>query len=171
MNRLLALVLSLTIAGAGFSSLIVAKGDAAPDFSIFHLKGKRFNLADFKGKKAVFINIFSITCEPCKEELPFIIKLYKKYSENIEFVGIDITDPKKIDVENFVKTSGIPYPVCWDLISKTFYTRYIKGGFNMPTSIFIDIDGNINEISGVLKEDEFENILGRLMKSDKKRTD
>ncbi len=170
MNRLLAVVLVIITAGSGFSGLIVAKGDPAPDFSIFHLKGKRFNLADYKGKKAVFINIFSITCEPCKEELPFIIKLYKKYSENVEFVGIDITDPKKIDVENFVKTSGIPYPVCWDLISKTFYNRYIKGGFNMPTSIFIDVDGNIKEITGVLKEDEFENILGGV-KNDKKRTD
>ena len=84
-------------------------------------------------------------------------------------MAVDITDPKKVDVENFVKTSGIPYAVCWDTISKTFYSRYIKGGFNMPTSIFIGIDGNISLIMGVLKEEELDKILGGLLGNDKKR--
>ncbi len=169
MSRLLSLLLCVLAAGSGFSGLIISKGEPAPQFSIFNLKGKRFNLADYKGKKAVFINIFSITCEPCKEELPYIIKLHSKYKENVEFVAVDITDPKKVDVENFVKTSGIPYAVCWDTISKTFYSRYIKGGFNMPTSIFIGIDGNISLIMGVLKEEELDKILGGLLGNDKKR--
>ncbi len=171
MHRLLSALLFISIAGSCFSGLIVAKGDPAPNFSIFNIKGKRFNLADYKGKKSVFINIFSIICEPCKAELPSIIKLHSKYKESIEFVGVDISDPKKIDVENFVKASEIPFTVCWDAISKTFYSRYIKGGFNMPTSIFIDADGNIKEITGVLTEDELENFLGRLVSDDKKRTD
>ncbi|MEI7904866.1 MAG: TlpA disulfide reductase family protein [Candidatus Firestonebacteria bacterium] len=154
------LLLAFTSLNAG---LIVEKDKPAPGFSLFPLKGKRINLSTYKGNKAVLINIFSTTCEPCKEELPFLVKFYEQYKNNIEFVGITVTDTKKPEVEEFVKKFNITFPVCMDY-SKSFYKLYIKGDFNMPTTLFVNKEGIIVDIQGPLKEKQLKLILEEVAK-------
>ena len=156
----LVVLLSFTAVNAG---LIVEKGKTAPEFSIYPLKGKKVNLSSLKGKKAVLVNIFATTCEPCKEELPFMVKLYEQYKDDIEFIGITVTDTKKYEVDEFVKKYKMTFPVCLDY-SKTFYKLYISGGFNMPTNIFINKEGIIVDIQGALKETQAKKIIEELIK-------
>ena len=53
-----AFVLSLFGAGTGKAAETLKVGDAAPDFSLVGSDGKTYQLADFKGKRAVVIAWF-----------------------------------------------------------------------------------------------------------------
>ena len=66
-------------------------GKAAPDFTLSTLDGvgAKLHLADFKGK-AVVLNFWSSTCEPCTAEMPFLQSSWTRMqSQGVVFIGID----------------------------------------------------------------------------------
>src|ERR1051326_1681723 len=53
-------------------------GTQAPDFNVKDLSGKNVTLADYKGK-VVLINFWATWCEPCRQEIPWLIEMQDKY--------------------------------------------------------------------------------------------
>ena len=48
---------------------------------------------NFKGKKAVLVNIWALWCKPCVEEFPMIVKLQKEKNDlEVIFVSADFQD-------------------------------------------------------------------------------
>ena len=70
---ILAVAVCAPIAAAADAPLGVGK--PAPAIDLENLSGKKISLAQFKGKP-VFVNFFASWCQPCKLELPFIVKQY-----------------------------------------------------------------------------------------------
>ncbi|HYA85638.1 MAG TPA: redoxin domain-containing protein, partial [Nitrospirota bacterium] len=65
-------------------------GSTAPDFSFADLAGKSVSLRQLKGK-VVFLDFWAPWCDQCREELPALDALYKKYStDGLEVIGIGI---------------------------------------------------------------------------------
>jgi thiol-disulfide isomerase/thioredoxin len=65
-------------------------GSLAPEFSVKDIEGKQLSLKDYKGEKYVLIDFWASWCAPCREELPYIKELYKKYSkEGFEVISIN----------------------------------------------------------------------------------
>src|SRR5262249_38310034 len=62
-----------------------AKNQALPEFALADLQGKKWQLADLKGKVA-FINFWATWCGPCKQELPYVQKLHEQMKENRDVV-------------------------------------------------------------------------------------
>ena len=54
------------------------KGNAAPNFTLVDLAGKKVSLADFKGHP-VIVNFWATWCGPCKLEMPWFEQMYGKY--------------------------------------------------------------------------------------------
>ena len=114
----------------------------APDFSLADINGKRFDLADFKGKY-VYIDIWATWCGPCKIQIPFMKVLEKQFHDApIHFVSISLDKEKdkpiweKMVREN--KMSGV----------QLFAGRENNFGFDyqieyIPTFIILDKEGNI----------------------------
>ncbi|HKR23296.1 MAG TPA: TlpA disulfide reductase family protein, partial [Pyrinomonadaceae bacterium] len=50
------------------------KNTAMAEFDLMDLEGRKWSLADLKGKVA-FINLWATWCSPCREELPYVQKL------------------------------------------------------------------------------------------------
>ena len=78
-----------------FSAHSVQTGAVAPDFSLVDLNGETVTLEQFKGK-VVFLDFWAPWCVPCRDELPELDKLYKKYKQDgFEFIGIcmDTSEP------------------------------------------------------------------------------
>lgn len=118
-------------------------GSLAPEFSVKDINGKQLLLKDYNGKKYVLIDFWASWCAPCREELPYIKELYKKYSEE-GFEVISITQDK--DLEAWKKVILKEKIDSWrhfsivennDSILKDYYV------FGIPHKILIDKNGKI----------------------------
>jgi len=72
-------------------------GSAAPNFSLKDSDGKIISLDDFKEKQYVLVDFWASWCGPCREELPYIKELYKKYHQQ-GFEIISIAKDDKLDL-------------------------------------------------------------------------
>ena len=67
---------------------------------------------EFKGKKAVLIDVFATWCPPCIEEIPTLVELKEKYKDQFEIVSVLFEkDKTKEEIEAFMKEHGINYPI------------------------------------------------------------
>ena len=63
----------------------------APPFLLNDLDGNVISTAAYHGK-VVLINFWATWCPPCREEIPEMIGLAKKFSGNLQIIGASIDD-------------------------------------------------------------------------------
>ncbi len=75
------------------------KGNPSPKFVDYeNCEGESISLDDFKGKY-IYIDVWATWCVPCRNEIPALKKLEKKYHENnIEFISISIDNLENKEV-------------------------------------------------------------------------
>lgn len=117
------------------------------------------------GGKVVLVNFWATWCPPCRAEIPELIKLRAKYSED-DLVMIGVSVDETVDVvDEFIQTTGgmnypvyhaakdvgpafeirsIPYTVVYDAQGNQVFAR--PGGF--PVEMFENL---INKLSGAGK--------------------
>ncbi|MBU3160854.1 TlpA family protein disulfide reductase [Clostridium frigoris] len=111
----------------------------AIDFKLKDLNGKELSLSDLKGKK-VFLNFWATWCPPCKAEMPEIEKLYQETkNSNLVIVAVEIGEPLST-VKPFIDSNKYNFKVLIDPDQKVAAQYNIT---SIPTSYFIDVDGNI----------------------------
>jgi peroxiredoxin len=116
-------------------------GQEAPAFTLNDLEGKPISIKDYKGK-VVFINFWATWCPPCKEEIPSLNKLHKKYSgKDFAVIGISTDDSKKAIVK-FLKKHKVDFVIPHDKDGKIMREYKV---FSLPTSFLIDKQGKIIE--------------------------
>ena len=109
-------------------------------FNLVSLKNdnKYYSLNDFIGKPLI-LNFWASWCAPCREELPFLEKNWKKYEEKINFVGINTMDSKEEALKT-LKKYEISYLNLYDLNGKTSNNYEVTA---LPVTLFIDKKGSI----------------------------
>jgi peroxiredoxin len=117
-----------------------AAGDsAAPAFSLPARGGSTVDLAQFKGQ-VVMINFWASWCVPCRQEMPLLESMYKKYKPlGFTLIGVNV-EPEQKDAESFLKQTPVSFPVLFDAKSKVSGMYNVQG---MPTTVFIDRKGNV----------------------------
>ncbi len=130
-------------AGPGGGIGAFATGKAAPDIELTGLDGAKKKLSDFRGK-VVFLNFWATWCQPCRQEVPSIQSLYKKYLDNpdLAVVAIACDQSGTKDVEEFVRKESLTFPVYVDPQMKSA-AEYGVSGF--PETFLIGRDGKIRE--------------------------
>ncbi|MEP7254415.1 MAG: TlpA disulfide reductase family protein [Ferruginibacter sp.] len=74
---------------------VVENGKPFPSLTLIDTAGKPLSLSELKGK-VVLIDVWSSWCGPCREQIPDIRKLYKKYnSKGLEIIGISMDSDKQ----------------------------------------------------------------------------
>jgi thiol-disulfide isomerase/thioredoxin len=73
------------------------KGTPSPEFNFENHKGGT-KLSDIKGKYVILTFKYS-KCAPCRQEIPYLQKIEKKYEDKREFVSISID--QKSDYEKW----------------------------------------------------------------------
>ena len=69
---------------------------------------------DFKGKKAVLVDVFATWCPPCIKGLPVLKEVREKYKDDFEIVSVLFEkeeDKPKSEVLEFIKKHSITYPI------------------------------------------------------------
>lgn len=127
----------------------------APDFTVLDENGKEVKLSDFFGKPIV-LNFWASWCYFCKEEMPDFNEAFHN-NPDIQFLMINVTDNQRETMESakkFIGETGYEFPVLYDvqLIAAGSY-----GASGLPTTYFIDKDGNlVTYATGMLSK---ENLL------------
>ena len=145
-----------------FSAHAVQVGTLAPGFSLMDLNGKIVTLDTFKGK-VIFLNFWAPWCIPCRDELPELDKLYKKYNgKGFEVIGISM-DTSEAGIRKFMQKVPVTFPI---LIDKQGKADNAYGFTGLPSGFLINRDGVIRyRYTGFGKEDlvEYEKNIMELL--------
>jgi peroxiredoxin len=141
------------------SAQVTAPGHNAPDFVLTDLQGNLVKLSDLRGK-AVVLNFWATWCPPCKEEIPWLVDMQKRYgSQGLQIVGVSMDDGDPKDVVKFAAANSINYPVLFgeDKVADQY------GGIDyLPTTFYIDRNGVVlDRVFGEPQRDEIERNIKR----------
>ena len=125
------------------------------DLSLETLAGQTLRMADLRGK-VVLVNFWATWCGPCREEIPFLVRLAERYPDHLAIIGVSEDEGGTDMVVAFAQQHGVNYPV---VMSTPTIKRSFPGVFALPTTFVVDPDGQIVQthvglISPIILEQE-----------------
>ncbi|RUM60590.1 MAG: TlpA family protein disulfide reductase [Persephonella sp.] len=132
-----------------------------PYFKFKMEDGQVINKKNLKGKPAVMI-FWGIYCHTCRDELPRLEKIYKKYKGKVNFIAV-VVDTKDIEeVQEFKRKIKFSYPVAF-INSQTDLVKFKVIG--TPTTLVISPDLKIvKRYIGDVNSEELESRLKQYLK-------
>jgi peroxiredoxin len=125
------LAASVSLAGDG--------GGAAPDFSLPARSGKAVALKELRGQ-VVMINFWATWCGPCRQEMPLLEQMHKKYrGMGFTLLGVNV-EPDSSGAEGWLKQTPVSFPILFDRENRVSKLYNVSG---MPSSVLIDRKGNV----------------------------
>src|SRR5687768_2773756 len=83
------------IAGALMACASAATGGPAPDFTLESRGGKPLSLSQYKGQ-VVMLNFWASWCVPCRQEMPLLEGIHKKYGKmGFTLIGVNVEPDSK----------------------------------------------------------------------------
>ena len=111
----------------------------APNFTLKSLNGKNLKLSEMTGN-VVLINFWASWCGPCREEMPLLNSLHKKYEPlGFTVLGVNVEEKSK-NARGFLKDFPVDFPILLD--NKNTVSKKYKV-VAMPTTVMVDRDGNV----------------------------
>ena len=123
---------------AGSVKLLKERTEIAP-FAATDVSGNPVSTAQLRGK-VVLINFWATWCPPCREEIPALIELQKKYKDQLQIVGIAQDSGSAEDVRRFMDANGMNYPT---VLSTPAIEKLFPGVYALPTTFVLDHDGRL----------------------------
>lgn len=110
----------------------------APEFSLPSNQGKNLKLSDFHGE-VVMVNFWASWCGPCRQEMPLLEDLQKRFKKvGFTVLGVNI-DEDVADAKGLLKEIPVSFPVVFDSKNKVSELYQLDA---MPTTVMVDRKGN-----------------------------
>jgi peroxiredoxin len=156
-TRALACGLSMAFAMAAAASTI-APGATAPAFQLPSSANAPLALGDLKGQ-VVLINFWASWCGPCRQEMPVLEQLYRKYKPaGFTLLGVNV-EPKSGDAIGFLKSTPVSFPILFDTESQVSKLYEVAG---MPSTVILDRTGKVRYIHHGYKPGEESEYLDQI---------
>jgi len=124
------------------ATAICAANSEAPGFSLPDKSGELVSLQDFDGQ-VVLINFWASWCGPCREEMPLLEALHKRYEPlGFTMVGVNVEEDSAA-AEKFLQGTAVSFPILFDRensVSKLYDV------IAMPSSVLVGRDGTVRYI-------------------------
>lgn len=135
-------------------------GGATSSIAFTYLNsGETGTLGDFNGKPTV-LNFFASWCPPCRQEMPDFEEAHLKYADQVNFLGLATNDEDGAAAD-LVTETGVTYPIGTDQNQDAYFAL---GGIAMPTTIFIDANGEVvNTWFGILIPSDLDVLIQELL--------
>jgi len=144
---LLPFVSVILIATFALDARALGPGSKAPPISLKDLSGKAFAWSALSGK-VVLVDFWASWCAPCKQELPVLEGLYKKYrARGFEIVAVN-QDEERTNAEKFLRRAPLSFPVLHDA-DRSVAASYAPQ--KMPSSYLIDKHGLVRHVHAGFK--------------------
>lgn len=139
MKQVLRSVILLGLMSFSFSVAAVSMGSQAPDFTLKSKSGKNVRLSDYRGQ-VVMINFWASWCGPCRQEMPLLEKMHRRYSKlGFVLLGVNVeADSSKANA--YLKDIPVSFPVLYDTNNKASKLYDVSA---MPTTIILDRNGKM----------------------------
>jgi peroxiredoxin len=125
-------------------------GARAAEIGLNDLSGKRVDLASLKGK-VVIVDFMASWCAPCKQELPVLDRLYKKYKgPGLVVIAVSV-DQDLENLQALLKQLKVSFPVVHDK-AHGVAGRYEPA--RMPSSYVVDRKGIIRHVHGGFRAED-----------------
>jgi thiol-disulfide isomerase/thioredoxin len=135
-NRIAAVAAALALS---LPALAGSTGGPAPGFTLASRAGQDVSLAQYKGD-VVMINFWASWCGPCREEMPLLESIYKKYNRmGFVLLGVNV-EPNAQAANDWLKATPVSFPILYDKDSKVSKLYDVAG---MPSTVIIDRNGNL----------------------------
>lgn len=145
------------------ADILAADKVKAPDFTLKSNKGENIRLSDLRGE-IVLLNFWASWCGPCRQEMPILDKIHKKYTAlGFKVLGVNV-DLKSEKAAGYLKSTPVDFPVLYDPTGKVSELYNVSA---MPSSAIIDRDGYIRYLHEGYKpgdEDKYHAKIKELMR-------
>jgi cytochrome c biogenesis protein CcmG, thiol:disulfide interchange protein DsbE len=143
-------VLSLVLGWVAAPVLALDAGARLPEIGLTDMRGTRVDAAALKGK-VVIVDFWASWCAPCKEEMPVLERLYKKYkARGLVIVGVSV-DQELANVKSFLKQLPVSFNIVHDADHK------VAGRFKpprMPSSYVADRNGIVRHVHAGFRDED-----------------
>jgi thiol-disulfide isomerase/thioredoxin len=135
-NRIAAFAAALAIA---LPVMAGPNAAPAPPFTLSARGGKDVSLAQYQGQ-VVMINFWASWCGPCRQEMPLLESIYKKYNKlGFTLLGVNV-EPDSKAADDWLKATPVSFPILYDKDSKVSKLYEVDG---MPSTVIIDRSGKL----------------------------
>lgn len=134
------LILSICLLpGFGTQAAASQLSGKAPNFTLKSSTGKNLKLSEFRGQ-VVMINFWASWCAPCRQEMPLLEAMYRKYkSLGFVLLGVNVEQDSS-KAATLLKSIKVSFPILYDNKNKVSKQYKVAA---MPTTVIIDRDGNM----------------------------
>ena len=126
------------------AALAASSSGPAPGFTLSGRGGKNIDLSQFKGQ-VVMINFWASWCGPCREEMPLLEDIYKKYKPmGFTMLAVNV-EPNTKDADAWLAKLKKPvtFPIAYDVDSKVSKLYKVE---TMPSTVIVDRKGNVRAL-------------------------
>ena len=114
----------------------------APQFSLSSNIGQAVDLSRYKGQ-VVMINFWASWCGPCRQEMPLLDSIYKKYNKlGFTMLGVNV-EPDSNAANKWLAATPVSFPILYDTDSKVSKLYDVAG---MPSTVIVDRHGKVRVI-------------------------
>jgi len=134
------LVVGVLVASFAYAATI---SGPAPNFTLQSRDGKPVSLGDLKGQ-VVMVNFWATWCKPCRQEMPHLEALYKRYNSlGFTLLGVNVEDNPEGAKKWLQENGPVTFPVLLDpknQVSKLYEV------VSMPSTVIVGRDGTMRYI-------------------------
>ena len=145
---------------AGFAAAQTKPSAApvVPDLSFIGLDEKPWTLSTHRGN-VVVLNFWATWCEPCRTEVPYLVKISDEFKKHgVVVAGVSLDGKGSDVVKKFAAQYKINYPILFPEAGSPFSEIQ-----NLPITLLIDRDGRLDQkYTGAVPEKVLREDLNRL---------
>jgi len=157
----LVIIVGLAIASSAFAAASLKVGDKAPAIKVrTWVKGGP--ISKLEPGKIYVVEFWATWCGPCKQSIPHLTELAKKYKDKVTFIGVSIWE--RGDVPSFVKSMGdkMDYNVATDADDYMANNWMAAAGERgIPAAFVVGKDGKIQWIGHLMGD--LDKVLGQIV--------
>jgi peroxiredoxin len=135
------LILALLITVTPLASALTDSGPAA-NFTLKSASGENIRLSEYRGQ-VVLINFWASWCGPCRQEMPHLESIYRKF-EPLGFTvfGVNVEQDRRM-ADKVLRDIPVSFPILFDNENQV---SELYGVDAMPATILVDRDGKIRHM-------------------------
>ena len=131
------------------------------------MSGEKTSLAQYKGKKPVYLKFLATWCQPCREQMPHFEHVQQQYGDAIEVIGINVGLNDDIEeVNKVIKEFALTMPMAIDENGDLAQKFRLIG---TPYHLLFDKDMNLVH-TGHEADESLDNNLALVVATDKNAT-
>jgi peroxiredoxin len=141
------------------AAAVSAEPTPAPDFTLKSSLGTNVRLSEQRGQ-VVMLNFWASWCGPCRQEMPLLDGISKKYSKmGFVLYGVNV-EQDNTDAKKMLKDLKVQFTILFDPESKLSSLYNVDA---MPTSVMIDKKGKIRYVDRGYKPGDENNYRAQIL--------